>query len=119
MLKPSSNRSLVSNDDRVRYVDGTTCLTVWYDEQKEIIAFEVIFGLVVDEWAFLYHRKGTTRYCKVDDGDNRIGRPQKQIMSGAYNLPISKIEEFSQFDGDVLLEEKNFVLNIMKERGVQ
>jgi hypothetical protein len=40
-------------------------------------------------------------------------------MSGVYNLPISKIEEFSQFDGDVLLEEKNFVLNIMKERGVQ
>ena len=72
MLKPSSNRSLVSNDDRVRYVDGTTCLTIWYDEQKEIIAFEVIFGLVVDEWAFLYHRKGTTRYCKVDDGNNRI-----------------------------------------------
>ena len=79
----------------------------------------MIFGLVVDEWAFLYHRKGTTRYCKVDDGDNRIGRPQKQIMLGGYNLPISKIEEFSQFDGNVLLEEKNFVLNIMKEKGVQ
>jgi hypothetical protein len=40
-------------------------------------------------------------------------------MSGVYNLPIAKIDEFSQFDGDVLLEEKNFVLNIMKEKGVQ
>ena len=40
-------------------------------------------------------------------------------MLGGYNLPISKIEEFSQFDGNVLLEEKNFVLNIMKEKGVQ
>ena len=32
---------------------------------------------------------------------------------------FDKIDEFSQFDGDVLREEKNFVLNIMKERCVQ
>ena len=82
MLKPTSNRSLVSEDERVRYVDGTTCLTFWYDQEKQIIAFEVIFGLAVDEWAFLYHRKGNTRYCRVDDGENRFGRPQKQAMQG-------------------------------------
>ena len=57
MLKPTSNRSLVSEDERVRYVDGTTCLTFWYDQEKQIIAFEVIFGLAVDEWAFLYTEK--------------------------------------------------------------
>ena len=54
MLKPTSKRSLVSEDERVRYVDGTTCLTIWFDELGDIIAFEVIFGLVVDEWAFLF-----------------------------------------------------------------
>ena len=117
MLKPSSNRSIVSKDDRVRYVDGTTCLTIWYDEQKEIIAFEVIFGLVVDEWAFLYHRKGTTDIVRLIMVIIVL-TPPKQIMSGVCNIPISKIEVFS-IDGDVLLEEKNFVLNIMKEEGVE
>ena len=119
MLKPSSNTSLVSRDERVRYVDGTTCLTIWYDEQEEIIAFEVIFGLAIDEWAFLYHRKGMTRYCKVDDGENRFGRPQKQIMTGNYILPDSELEKFSHFDGVIPLKEKNFVLNIMKARIVK
>ncbi len=115
MLKPTSNRSLVSEDERVRYVDGTTCLTFWYDQEKQIIAFEVIFGLAVDEWAFLYHRKGNTRYCRVDDGENRFGRPQKQTMQGIYNLPDSRLEEFMKFDDQVPLEQKNFVLNKMKD----
>ena len=119
MLKPTSKRSLVSEDERVRYVDGTTCLTIWFDDLGDIIAFEVIFGLVVDEWAFLYHRKGVTRYCKVDNGENRIGRPQKQTMTGVYELPIERLEEFSEFNGEVPPKEKKFVLNIMKEKGVQ
>ena len=92
-LKPiMSNRSLVSENDRVRYVDGNTCLTIWYDHQKEIIAFEVIFGLIIDEWAFLYHRSGTVRYCKVDDGHTRFGRHQKQAMYGDYKLPANGIK---------------------------
>ena len=119
MLKPTTKRSLVSEDERVRYVDGTTCLTIWYGEHGDIIAFEVIFGLVVDEWAFLYHRKGTTRYCKVDDGENRFGRPQKQTMAGVYELPMERLEEFSEFDGEVPPKEKKFVLNIMQSRRVE
>ena len=115
MLKPTTNRSLVSEDERVRYVDGTTCLTFWYDQEKQIIAFEVIFGLAVDEWAFLYHRKGNTRYCRVEDGENRFGRPQKQAMQGIYDLPDSRLKEFMKFDDQVPLEQKNFVLNKMKD----
>ena len=80
MLKPTSNRSLVSEDERVRYVDGTTCLTIWFDQEKEIIAFEVIFGLVVDEWAFLYHRKGIRVIAEWMMAKIRFGRPQKQAM---------------------------------------
>ena len=119
-LKPiMSNRSLVSENDRVRYVDGNTCLTIWYDHQKEIIAFEVIFGLIVDEWAFLYHRSGTVRYCKVDDGHTRFGRHQKQAMYGDYKLPAIRLKEFETFNGDVPNQEKYFVLNIMKTNFVK
>ena len=113
------DRSFVSEEERVRYVDGNTCLTLWYDQKKRIIAFEVIFGLTIDEWAFLYHRKGSIRYCKVDDGEVRFGRHQKQAMSGAYKLPAKRLEEFETFDGDAPDEEKEFVLNIMKTNFVK
>ena len=119
MQKLQSSRSLVSEDERFRYVDGTTCLTIWYDQEKEIIAFEVIFGLALDEWAFLYHRKGRTRYCKVDDGESRIGRPQKQAMFGLYSLPESRVKEFMNFNGQAPDREKNFVLNKMKVKCVK
>jgi hypothetical protein len=119
MQKPKTTRSLVSEDERVRYVEGSTCLTIWYDKVKDIIAFEVIFGLIFDEWAFLYHRKGTSRYCKVDDGEGRIGRPQKQAMSGLYDLPSSRVEEFFHFDGKLPDKDKGFILNKMKEKRVK
>lgn len=119
MQKPSTTRTLVSEDERVRYVENSICLTIWYGKEREIIAFEVIFGLIVDEWAFLYHRKGSSKYCKVDDGENRIGRPQKQAMSGLYDLPNSRVEEFGQFDGQLPDKDKNFVLNKMKEKRVK
>ena len=55
---PKPNHSIVSEEERIRYVDRTNCLTIWYDEKKAILAFELIFGLAVDEWAFRYHRSG-------------------------------------------------------------
>ena len=51
----------------------------------------------------------------MDDGDNRFGRPQKQAMQGQYDLPDSRLEEFMKFDDQVPLEQKNFVLNKMKD----
>ena len=119
MQKATSTRSFVSEEERVRYVDGTMCLTFWFDQENQIIAFELIFGLAMEEWAFLYHRKGTIRYCRVDDGENRIGRPQKQAMSGLYKLPVSRVKEFSLFNGQVREQEKTLVLNIMKANCVQ
>ena len=119
MPKPHRNSSIVREEERIRYADRTTCLTIWYDEQKAILAFELIFGLAVDEWAFRFHRSGTSRYCKVDDGEVRIGRVQKQVMSGAYLLPRERIVEFQNFQDEVPAKEKEFVLNVMKDLCVQ
>ena len=68
---------------------------------------------------FLYHRSGTVRYCKVDDGHTRFGRHQKQAMYGDYKLPAIRLKEFETFNGDVPSQEKYFVLNIMKTNFVK
>ena len=107
--------SFVSLDDRAQYIDGSTCLTFWYDERKNILAFEVIFNLLVDEWALLYHRNGNCRYCQVDDGEERIGRPQKQVFQGQYEFPEERMKEFSIFDGGIPQQEKEFVIDIMRK----
>ena len=114
MPKPTSKRSFVSEDNRIRYVHGTICLTLWLDLDKNILAFEIIFGLAVDEWAFLYHRNGNSKYCKVDDGEARVGRHEKQVMSGKFPLPAHRIDEFNSFDDDISEKEKSFVLNVMR-----
>ena len=33
---PKPNHSIVSEEERIRYVDGTSCLTIWFDEKKTI-----------------------------------------------------------------------------------
>ena len=116
---PKPNHSIVSEEERIRYVDGTSCLTIWYDEKKTILAFELIFGLAVDEWAFRYHRSGISRYCKVDDGDSRIGRTQKQVLSGAFSFPRERLLEFQKFEDHIPDHEKKFVLNILESTCVQ
>ena len=32
---PKPNHSIVSEEERIRYVDGTSCLTIWYDEKND------------------------------------------------------------------------------------
>ena len=119
MPKPHRNSSIVREEERISYADRTTCLTIWYDEQKAILAFELIFGLAVDEWAFRFHRSGTSRYCKVDDGDSRIGRTQKQVLRGAFSFPRERLLEFQKFEDRVPDHEKKFVLNFLESTCVQ
>lgn len=90
------------------------CLTVWYDPNGDTLAFELLWGLLVDEWAFRYHRNGSVKYSKVDDGEPRIGRPQKQIMHGNYPLPPDRIKEFLTFDTDIPEDVKEFVLGVLQ-----
>jgi hypothetical protein len=97
--------SFVSEKERCRYISGSMCLTVWYDPNGDTLAFELLWGLLVDEWAFRYHR---------NDGEPRIGRPQKQIMHGNYPLPPDRIKEFLTFDTDIPEDVKEFVLGVLQ-----
>ena len=110
---------MISDQTRVRYADDSISLTLWFDEKGNILAFEIIFGLLVDEWAFLYHRKGSERYCRVDQGENRIGRPQKQILTGNSTLPAERVIEFEKSSQCIFVKHREFVLNILKKSNVQ
>ena len=67
----------------------------------------------------LYHRKGSERYCRVDQGENRIGRPQKQILTGNSTLPAERVIEFEKSSQCIFVKHREFVLNILKKSNVQ
>ena len=59
MLKPIKNNSLVTERDLEKYADDSMSLTLWLDEKSGILAFELVFDLLIDEWAFICHANGS------------------------------------------------------------
>ena len=95
MLKPLPNNSLVAERDRCRYADGDMSLTVWFDENGEIFAFELVFDLLLDEYAVRHTRGKLGKYLNVSEGELKPGRIQKQVLgSQNYSLPSSRVENF-------------------------
>lgn len=95
MLKPLPNNSLVAERDRCRYADGDMSLTVWFDENDEIFAFELVFDLLLEEYAVRHTRGKTGKYLKVSEGELKPGRSEKQTLgSQNYSLPSSRVGNF-------------------------
>lgn len=97
MLKPLPNSRLVDESMRRRYADDSTSLTLWFDENGEVLGIEVIFDLLVDEHAFRWIRGTKTRYAKLDSKGTKPGRHIKQIL-GPENLPMprSRLADFDE-----------------------
>jgi len=70
-------------------------LTVWFDEIGEIFAFELVFDLLLDEYAVRHTRGKLGKYLNVSEGELKPGRIQKQVL-GAQNhyLPSSRLKNF-------------------------
>tara|TARA_X000001036_G_C20279098_1_gene643592 strand:- start:78 stop:464 length:387 start_codon:yes stop_codon:yes gene_type:complete len=95
MLKPLPNNSLVAERDRCRYADGDMSLTVWFDENGEIFAFELVFDLLLDEYAVRHTRGKLGKYLNVSEGEFKPGRIQKQVLgSQNHYLPSSRLKSF-------------------------
>ena len=52
MLKKLKTHKLVDEQDRIKYASGSLSLTIWFDANAEIFAFEVIFDLLLNEKCF-------------------------------------------------------------------
>ena len=95
MLNPLPNNSLVGEQDRCRYADGDMALTVWFDENGGIFAFELIFDLLLEEYAVRHTKGKLGKYLKISEGELKPGRHQKQVLgSQHYSLPSSRLEIF-------------------------
>ena len=114
MLQKLSNNSLISEDDRIRYTNGSISLTLWFDEDKSIFSFEVIFDLLQKEFAFLYSKNSPTRFVKIEDGFQKPGRTEKQsICSKTSKFTIDRLENFKEISKNIPTEQRNFILKIM------
>ena len=60
MPKPHRNSSIVREEERIRYADRTTCLTIWYDEEKGY------------ERQIMYSRNQKTVFVDEMKGDQRL-----------------------------------------------
>ena len=97
MLKPLPNSRLVDESIRRRYADDSPSLTLWFDENGEVLGIEIIFDLLDDEPAFRWVRGTMTRYTKMDTTQTMPGRHLKQIL-GVENLPMprSRLADFDE-----------------------
>ena len=116
MLKPIKNNSLVTERDLKKYADDSMSLTLWLDEKSGILAFELVFDLLIDEWAFICHANGKRRYVRIDPSSRRNGRPQKQtILEEDFEMPYSRIMKFSQESEQIANQERKFVLSALED----
>lgn len=116
MLKPLPNHGLVDEEFRRQFADGSTSLTLWFDEEKEILAVEIIFDLLLDEYALRWVRGTKTRYVRVDTGQTKPGRHRKQVL-GTENLvmPLSRLDYFNEHSVNLLPAWRDFVREKLRE----
>ena len=114
MLEKLPNHSLTNEEDRVRYTDGSTSVTIWFDVDNSIFAFEVIFDLLLKEFVLLYSKKSPTRFINIDDGTSKPGRTVKQsIGSQSLNFPTRRLDEFRKVSANIPAHQREFILEIM------
>ena len=96
MLKPLPNSPLVREEDRCRFADGEMALTIWFDEDEEIFAFELVFDLLLDEFAVRYTKGQAAKYLRISEGELKPGRHVKQVLGTCkLSLPNSRLTEFN------------------------
>ena len=77
-------------------------LTVWFDEIGEIFAFELVFDLLLDEYAVRHTRGKLGKYLNVSEGELKPGRIQKQVLgSQNHYLPSSRLKNFEDRAGNL------------------
>lgn len=114
MLQKLPNHSLTTDEDRVRYTDGSISVTIWFDEDHSVFAFEVIFDLLMNEVALLYSKKSSPRFVNVDDEVSKPGRNVKQsIGHEGIKLTSARVREFKRASVSLPHDQRVFILKIM------
>jgi len=117
MLKKLANHSLIDSRDRVKYASDSMSLTIWYNNDSSIFAFEVVYDLLMNEKCFFYSRKTVARYSNIIDDESKVGRSKKQIIANKdIKFDQGRIDEFISVSKSLPLKSKVFILSIMRSK---
>jgi hypothetical protein len=115
MLQKLPNHCLITEQDRVRYTDGSISVTLWFDGHNSIYVFEIIFDLLLNEIAFLYAKNSPPRFVKIDNGPLKPGRQVKQsIKLETTEFSNERLESFKKVSLSIPSEQREFILDIMQ-----
>ena len=116
MLKKLKNHALIDEQDRVRYLDESMSVTLWFNKDNSIFGFEVIFDLLLREKSFIYNVNSRARYGDMIEEYPRFGRNIKRTMDNFNTeFTIERLNEFESKSKYVPEKEREFILKIMHD----
>ncbi len=114
MLEKLANHLLTTDEDRVRYTDGSISVTIWFDGDNSIFAFEIIFDLLMNEVALLYTKNSPPRHVNIDNGISKPVRSIKQLIGNkTLQLTTTRVNEFKKVSETLPENHREFILQIM------
>ena len=116
MLKKLTNHALIDEQDRVRYLDESMSVTLWFNEDNSIFGFEVIFDLLLREKSFIYNVNSRARYGNMIEENPKFGRNIKRTMDN-FNaeFTLERLSEFESKSKYIPEKEREFILKIMHD----
>ena len=117
MLRPLPTGLFVKASERLRYADESMALTVWWGDERQFLAFELVFDLTLDEYAVRRLASGSPSYLRVSEGEARPGRSGKQTLVSADkpHLPRQRLEDFDARSADLPEDLRNYVRTSLLE----
>ena len=88
-------------------------LFLWYDEDKNIIQFQICYDKGPNEQALTWHHQHGVSHHAVDDGENRSFRMKSTpIMTKSSDFDVVKIvADFEALAGDIEHKTVQFILS--------
>ena len=113
MLKEIEKVEQLKGEPRRRWFASPSLdLFLWYDDDDNIIQFQICYDKGPDEQALTWHHEKGLMHHKVDDGENRSFRMKgTPIMISNSNFNTNEIiPKFEQLAGDLEYSIVNFIL---------
>ncbi len=106
-------RQLPGEPERRWFSSPSLDLFLWYDDEKEIIQFQICYDKGPDEHALTWHHQQGLGHHSVDDGENRSFRMKgTPIMVSGSDFDAEKITaDFEQLAGEIEYKTVQFILS--------
>ncbi len=114
MLTEIPNVKQLSGEPKRRWFSSLSLdLFLWYDEDENLIQFQICYDKGPDEQALTWHHQRGLLHHTVDDGENRSFRMKSTpIMVSDSDFDAEKIiTKFEQLAGNIEYKTVQFILS--------